>query len=188
MKKLILLFFLSGSFFTVSSFANISEELTPSFLNDKRAIRILDQCISSYVRTSLAVDKKLAPYRMKVNTEERIVILSGRVERDSEASDAIEIAAATPGVTQVDASMLSVRKSKTSLNDLAITANINGAYTREKLWGNDDFTVATIDVKNRNGIVYLSGNATDHAQRDTKIKLSEAIPGVIWVYSSIKIN
>lgn len=186
MKKIILLFLIIAQ----NTSAQIAQEKAPSFQfqNDQRAMSILDQSISSYVKTRYAVDKKLNAYRMKVHTEERTVILSGQLARDSDAMDAIEMAAATPGVKQVDASMLSVRNSKTSLNDLAITANINGAYTRENLWGNDDFTVATIDVTTRHGVVYLTGNAIDKAQKETAIQLAESIPGVVLVHSDIRIN
>lgn len=186
MNKKIFIFILA-IFIAAPGFAKLSEERIPPIFVTNSAIKILDSAITSYIRTQLALNKSLSKYKMKINTEDGIVILSGAVQLDQEASEAIELAASTPGIKEIDASMLSIIKNKSPFNDLAITAKINGAYMREKLWGTEDITVATIDVATKNGIVYLSGNAVDKTQKQTAIELAESIPGVVWVSSSIKV-
>lgn len=185
-NKLIILAF--ATIIATPGFAQLSEERTPPLFNDNPAVQILDRAITSYIRTRVALDKTLSKYPLKISTVDGIVLLSGNLQLDQEASDAIELSASTPGVKEVDASMLSIKKNKLPFNDLAITAKINGAYSREQLWGNEEVTVATIDVATKNGVVYLSGNAVDNAQKQTAIKLAESIPGVVWVSSSIKVD
>jgi len=164
---------------TISSFA---------FAGSKPENVLDDATITTQVKSKLLADKMVSGLDIHVVTNNGIVELSGAIKTDSEASTAIELAASTSGVKDVDASMLTVDEGSQPLTDAAITAKIKGTYLREKLFGNKTVPVITIHVETKDGVVYLTGKANNSVQAKNAEDLAKSVKGVTEVKSNVSIE
>jgi hyperosmotically inducible protein len=164
---------------TVSSFA---------FAGSKPGNVMDDAAITTQVKAKLLADKMVSGLDIHVVTNNGNVELSGSVKTDSEASTAIEIAASTPDVKDVDASRLAIEGGSQPFTDSAITAKIKGTYLREKLFGDKAVPVITIHVETKDGVVYLTGKANTNLQAKNAEDLAKSIKGVRDVKSHVSIE
>ncbi|MCS5711611.1 BON domain-containing protein [Candidatus Berkiella aquae] len=73
-------------------------------------------------------------------------------------------------------------------SDQTITADIKEKFLKEKLFGTTDAKAITIQVETKNGVVHLTGTATNQAQLDSALKLTESVDGVKKVVNEVKLN
>ncbi|HVY54038.1 MAG TPA: BON domain-containing protein [Gammaproteobacteria bacterium] len=176
MRRFITVTFLSiFMFFSASAFAKID---TP----------IDDSIITTKIKSKIAMEKALSIFKIGVTTVNGIVTLTGKVNSDADASKAIEIAQATDGVKDVDASQLNIAQSSQPVTDVAITAKVKGMFIKEKLFGDKDISAMSINVETNNGIVYLTGKADNQQQIDNAIKIAESVNGVKKVDSRVTVK
>ncbi len=136
----------------------------------------------------MVADKATSARNIGVETKTGIVFLSGNVDTDSEASAAIEIAASTEGVVDVDASKLSVQMSNHPVADSMVTAKVKGAFMREKLFGDNPIAAISIHAETKDGVVFLTGTADNAAQAENAEKLAKTVNGVTRVESTVKVK
>src|SRR4051812_32903519 len=104
-----------------------------------------DSAITATVKVKIAASPIISPASdIKVETNKGVVALQGNVKTVAEADTAIEIASSVEGVSDVDTSGLRVKGGKHPLEDSIITAEIKGAYIREKLFGSGSIAVTGI--------------------------------------------
>jgi hyperosmotically inducible protein len=147
-----------------------------------------DSNINSAVESKISSDSSLNGTSIKVKTTNGTVNLSGKVDSDTQADTATELAQSTDGVTDVDSSNLDIKGSRHPIDDSVITAKVKGMFIQQKLFGDKDISAMTIKVETNNGIVSLSGTANDQQQIDNAIKISKSIKGVKEVKSTIKVS
>lgn len=116
--------------------------------------------------------------RIVITANQGHIALAGSLTSQEEANKAIEIAAATPGVRDVQVGSLVVNGIPVMLSDNAITAQVNGALFREKLFGDSRSPDVRISAQTKNHIVYLTGTATDRRQINKALSLVQAVAGV----------
>ncbi len=184
--KILLFIFLA--IFTTPLFAETNVVNTVSAFANDTATLVKDSAITGYIKTKIALDKNLSVSDVDVSTNQGIVTLAGTVNSDKEASNLIQIAASAVGGKDVDASKLTIRKAEQPFTDLAITAKIRGIFLREKLFGDKDVPVISINVTTKNGIVYLSGSVETQAEADNAVKLARSVEGVTQVKSSVMVS
>jgi hyperosmotically inducible protein len=130
-----------------------------------------DAMIVKSIKSKIAESKVLSPLKVDVASSNGVVTMTGNVDSDSEASLLIELAESIVGVSDVDASKLSIKESKTPFEDMATTAKIKGLFIKEKLFGDKDIAAINISVETNNGVVYLTGDVDNNAQIENAIKI-----------------
>ena len=154
----------------------------------KAAAIVDDSMITTKIKAKMLADKAVHSLGISVETKEGIVSLTGQVKTEAEAAAAIELAASTQGVKDVNADGLKVEGSTQPFTDAIITAKVKGAFVREKLFGNKLDSVSTINVETKQGVVYLSGTLETADEAKNASKLAQAVGGVKRVESSIAVK
>lgn len=147
-----------------------------------------DAAVTVKVKSALLADKVVSGLDISVETNHGVVALQGKVKTESEANTAIEIAASTTGVVDVDASKLTVNASEHPVVDSMITAKVKGVYLREKLFGDKSTAVTQIHVETKDGIVYLTGKANSATQAKNAEELAKSVTGVKEVKANVKVE
>ncbi len=146
-----------------------------------------DGAITVQVFAKVALDKNVRDLQVNLNTENGTVFISGPVNSSFEKNRLIEIASSTSGVKKVDASKLIVKESTQPVADTAITAKVKGLFIQEKLFGKKDIAALGISVETNNGVVYLTGTASNEQQAQNAAMLAKSVSGVNRVKSDIKV-
>lgn len=160
-----------------------------SFIASATAAEIIeDSVITANVKTKLLADKEVSALKISVTTKNGVVQLSGHVKTEDEASKAIELAAATSGVIDVDPAELKVEKSHNSFEDATITAKVKGVFIKEKLFGDKPISVSGVHVTTKNGVVFLKGKVESKDQLQNATDLAKSVKGVKDVESSLTLE
>lgn len=147
-----------------------------------------DAAIVSTIKAKFANDKAVSDLKILVSSKAGIVTLGGKVNTDEEARKVVEIAESTPGVKDTDTSHLVIEESKQPIMDTFIIAKVNGAFAREKLFGDKDISVMSVNVDSKNGVVYLTGTTYTKEQANNAVKIAKAVKGVKRVDSKIEVK
>lgn len=148
---------------------------------------VSDSEISTIINNKIAQNNYLSGSKISVTASQGVVTLSGNVNSDTQANIVTELAQSTPGVKDVDTSKLTINDVQQPVSDSLITAKIKSLFIQQKLFGETDVSVMSINVETNNGIVLLSGTADNQMQIDNAIQLSKSVSGVKEVKSTIKI-
>lgn len=158
---------------------------TQLFAEDAVATTVSDSVITAKIKSKLLVDPSLSAFKVDVTTNsDGVVTLSGNVNSDTDAIALIQMAQSTDGVTDVDASGVTVKESKQPFADLVITAKVKGIFIRENVLKQP---ADNINVETNNGVVYLSGNVLTQKTADDAVNLAKTIKNVKSVESRIKV-
>lgn len=149
---------------------------------------ISDTAITAKIKSKIAMDKSLSVFKVGVETNNGVVMLTGNVNSETDASTAVQIAQETDGVTDVNASKLMVKESSHPLDDVFITAKVKGMFIKEKLFGEKDVSPMSIAVETNNGTVYLSGTADSQKEIDNAIMIAKSVNGVKSVESHVEVK
>ena len=147
-----------------------------------------DTAITAAVKAKMLADEVVSAFAVQVETRDGVVILRGDVKSKSEAEMAIDIASATQGVKDVDASALLVKGSSQPLTDTIITSKIKAQYAKEKIFGDKPITVMGIHVETNDGVVVLEGEVDTKAQLENAKSLAENVSGVRAVQSNLSVK
>ena len=147
-----------------------------------------DSVITTKIKAKIAGDQTLSVFKVGVTTTNGVVSLSGTVNSDTDAAQAIELAQETQGVTDVNSSALMIKQSDHPLADTAITAKVKALFVREQVLNDKDISASSIHVETTDGVVYLSGQANNQQQIDNAIKIAKTINGVKSVESKLEVS
>ena len=122
---------------------------------------------------------------ISVKTDNKVVTLSGFVESQTQAEEAVKVAKGVEGVSSVS-DKLHVRDSKESsvkgyAGDAATTSEI-----KAKLLADDIVPSRMVKVETTDGVVQLSGTVENQAQSDRAESIAKAIDGVKSVKNDLK--
>ena len=144
-----------------------------------------DSAITAKVKAALVDHESIKSTDISVKTDQKVVTLSGFVESQAQAEEAVKVAKAVEGVTSVS-DKLHVRDSKeTSVKgyagDTAITSEV-----KAKLLADDIVPSRKVKVETTDGVVQLSGTVDSQAQSDRAESIAKAIDGVKSVKNDLK--
>ena len=162
--------------------------LFSSFALSQPTSTISDTDISSAVKNNISSDAALSGVNIEVMTTNGVVNLTGNLDSNTQASEAVQVAESTPGVKDVDASKLTVSGSNQPLSDALITSKVKGMFIQQKLFGDQDISATTIKVETNNGVVSLSGTADNQDQVTNATKIAKSVSGVKDVKSTINVS
>lgn len=144
-----------------------------------------DSTITAKVKAALVDHESIKSIDISVKTDQKVVTLSGFVESQAQAEEAVKVAKGVEGVTSVS-DKLHVRDSKdTSVKgyagDTAITSEV-----KAKLLADDIVPSRKVKVETTEGVVQLSGTVDSQAQSDRAESIAKAIDGVKSVKNDLK--
>ena len=144
-----------------------------------------DSTITAKVKAALVDHDSIKSADISVKTDQKVVTLSGFVESQAQAEEAVKVAKGVEGVTSVS-DKLHVRDSKeTSVKgyagDTAITSEV-----KAKLLADDIVPSRKVKVETTDGVVQLSGTVESQAQSDRAESIAKAIDGVKSVKNDLK--
>ncbi len=140
-----------------------------------------DSAITAKVKAAL-VDQSTD---ISVKTDQKVVTLSGFVESQAQAEEAVKVAKGVEGVTSVS-DKLHVRDAKEGsvkgyAGDTATTSEI-----KAKLLADDIVPSRHVKVETTDGVVQLSGTVDSQAQSDRAESIAKAVDGVKSVKNDLK--
>jgi len=122
---------------------------------------------------------------ISVKTDQKVVTLSGFVESQAQAEEAVKVAKGVEGVASVS-DKLHVRDAKEGsvkgyAGDTATTSEI-----KAKLLADDIVPSRHVKVETTDGVVQLSGTVDSQAQSDRAESIAKAVDGVKSVKNDLK--
>ncbi|ENC3163307.1 molecular chaperone OsmY [Escherichia albertii] len=144
-----------------------------------------DSAITAKVKAALVDHDNIKSTDISVKTDQKVVTLSGFVESQTQAEEAVKAAKSVAGVVSVS-DKLHVRDSKESsvkgyAGDTAITSEI-----KAKLLADDTVPSRHVNVETTDGVVQLSGTVDSQAQSDRAESIAKAVDGVKSVKNDLK--
>ena len=145
-----------------------------------------DAGITTKVKAKLAADSAVKATDINVDTKDRIVTLSGKVDSEAAKARAVEIARGTEGVHDVVDNLTWIAASASNepaaasgapsgqpLSDAAITAAV-----KSKLLADTTVGGLKINVDTRDGVVSLTGPVKSQTEKDTAVRIARETSGV----------
>ena len=144
-----------------------------------------DSTLTAKVKAALVDHESIKSTDISVKTDQKVVTLSGFVESQAQAEEAVKVAKGVEGVTSVS-DKLHVRASKNTsvkgyAGDTAITSEV-----KAKLLADDIVPSRKVKVETTDGVVQLSGTVDSQAQSDRAESIAKAIDGVKSVKNDLK--
>ncbi|ELY4573890.1 molecular chaperone OsmY [Cronobacter turicensis] len=146
-----------------------------------------DSAITAKVKAALVDDEQIKSTDISVKTEKSVVTLSGFVESQAQAEEAVKIAKGVEGVASVS-DKLHVRDGedksvKGYAGDAATTSEI-----KAKLLADDIVPSRNVKVETTDGVVQLSGNVESEKQSQRAESIAKAVDGVKSVKNDLKVK
>ena len=144
-----------------------------------------DSTLTAKVKAALVDHESIKSTDISVKTDQKVVTLSGFVESQAQAEEAVKVAKGVEGVTSVS-DKLHVRDSKNTsvkgyAGDTAITSEV-----KAKLLADDIVPSRKVKVETTDGVVQLSGTVDSQAQSDRAESIAKAVDGVKSVKNDLK--
>ncbi|EFE07438.1 molecular chaperone OsmY [Citrobacter youngae] len=144
-----------------------------------------DSTITAKVKAALVDHDSIKSTDISVKTDQKVVTLSGFVESQAQAEEAVKVAKGVEGVTSVS-DKLHVRDSKSTsvkgyAGDTATTSEV-----KAKLLADDIVPSRKVKVETTDGVVQLSGTVDSKAQSDRAESIAKAVDGVKSVKNDLK--
>ena len=144
-----------------------------------------DSSITAKVKAALVDDEAIKSTDISVKTDKKVVTLSGFVESQAQAEQAVKVAKGVEGVASVS-DKLHVRDGKNAsvkgyAGDAATTSEI-----KAKLLADDIVPSRKVKVETTDGVVQLSGTVDSQAQSERAESIAKAIDGVKSVKNDLK--
>ena len=144
-----------------------------------------DSSITAKVKAALVDHESIKSTDISVKTDQKVVTLSGFVESQAQAEEAVKVAKGVEGVTSVS-DKLHVRDSKSTsvkgyAGDTATTSEV-----KAKLLADDIVPSRKVKVETTDGVVQLSGTGDSQAQIERAESIAKAVDGVKSVKNDLK--
>ncbi|WP_202301380.1 MULTISPECIES: molecular chaperone OsmY [Dryocola] len=146
-----------------------------------------DSSITAKVKAALVDDENIKSTDISVKTDKKVVTLSGFVESQAQAEQAVTVAKGVEGVSSVS-DKLHVRDGKDKsvsgyAGDTATTSEI-----KAKLLADDIVPSRNVKVETTDGVVQLSGHVKSNAQSERAESIAKAVDGVKSVKNDLKVQ
>ncbi|WP_333894884.1 molecular chaperone OsmY [Atlantibacter hermannii] len=146
-----------------------------------------DSAITAKVKAALVDHENIKSTDISVETNKKVVTLSGFVESQAQAEEAVKVAKGVEGVDSVS-DKLHVRDGKSDsakgyAGDAATTSEIKAKFLADDIVPSRKVKVETTD-----GVVQLSGTVESKAQSERAESIAKAIDGVKSVKNDLKVE
>ena len=134
-----------------------------------------DSTITARVKAALIDHKDINSGDISVKTENKVVTLSGDVTSAEQKSQALSVAKAVEGVSQVNDKLTVQHKSSSE------TATLKG-------YAGDTAITSEVKVETNAGAVHLTGTVTSAAQAERAAEIAKAVSGVKSVRNDLSVK
>ncbi|ECG8588533.1 molecular chaperone OsmY [Salmonella enterica subsp. salamae] len=146
-----------------------------------------DSAITAKVKAALVDHDNIKSTDISVETNKNVVTLTGFVESQAQAEEAVKVAKGVEGVTSVS-DKLHVRDNKEGsvkgyAGDTATTSEV-----KAKLLADDLVPSRKVKVETTDGVVQLSGTVETKEQSDRAESIAKAVDGVKSVKNDLKVQ
>ena len=147
-----------------------------------------DSTITAKVKAALVDHESIKSTDISVKTDNKVVTLSGFVESQQQAEEAVSVAKGIEGVASVS-DKLHVRDGKSEgsvkgyAGDTATTSEV-----KAKLLADDIVPSRNVKVETTDGVVQLSGTVDSEAQSERAESIAKAVDGVKSVKNDLKVK
>ncbi|MCH9288378.1 molecular chaperone OsmY [Klebsiella quasipneumoniae] len=149
-----------------------------------------DSTITARVKAALIDHKDINSGDISVKTENKVVTLSGDVTSAEQKSQALSVAKAVEGVSQVNDKLTVQHKSSSETatlkgyaGDTAITSEV-----KAKLLADDIVPSRNVKVETNAGAVHLTGTVASAAQAERAEEIAKAVSGVKSVRNDLSVK
>ncbi len=140
-----------------------------------------DAGITTKIKAKLAADSAVKASQVHVDTQNKIVTLSGTVDSEAAKAQAVAIARGAEGVADVvdnltlspSTSAEASRSAGQVVDDASITAAVKTKLMADSLVGG-----LKIDVDTKDGVVSLNGPVKSQNEKDTALRIARETSGV----------
>ncbi len=150
--------------------------------------QISDSVITAKITAKFTKNRNLNPLKIYVSTLNGIVTLRGNVKDKQAFVEALQLVKVTKGVKAVDADDLEIKQVNTPLTDAYITAKVEAAVLRAKVFDDESIPLVGINASTTDGTVTLSGNVKSEKSIVAIIKRVTAVRGVKKIISKLEVN
>ena len=147
---------------------------------------ISDSVITAKIRAKFTKNPNLNPLKIHVSTSKGIVTLKGYIKNKQTFVDALKLAKLTQGVQAVETDDLVIKQVNTALTDAYITAKVEAAVLKAKVFDDESIPLVGIQVSTVNGTVTLSGKLKKDKSIGAIIKQVSAVGGVKKIISNLQ--
>lgn len=146
-----------------------------------------DSAITAKVKAALVDSESIRSTDISVKTEGKIVTLSGFVESQAQAEEAVTVAKGVEGVASVS-DKLHVRDGKSGSLKGYAGDTVTTSEIKAKLLADDIVPSRNVKVETTEGVVQLSGTVKNQAQSERAESIAKAIEGVKSVKNDLKVE
>ncbi|ASQ47159.1 Osmotically-inducible protein Y precursor [Legionella clemsonensis] len=147
-----------------------------------------DSVITTKITAKFTKNRNLNPLKIYVSTEDGVVTLRGHVKNRQAFVDALRLAKMTKGVKEVDSDELVIKQVNTAFTDAYITAKVEAAVLKAKVFDDESIPLVGINASTTNGTVTLSGRLQQEKAISAIIKRVAAVRGVKKIISKLQID
>ena len=157
-----------------------------------------DPGITTAVKSRLTADDTVKAYQIDVDTNDRVVTLTGTVDTAAAKTQAVAIARQTDGVLEVvDRIAVSPKPTATTgdrLDDAAdrtagvVTDAALTSAVKTKFLADTIVSGLKIDVDTKDGVVTLNGNVASKSEADRAMSLARDTNGVKEVVNNLRVK
>ncbi|KTD62543.1 BON domain-containing protein [Legionella spiritensis] len=149
---------------------------------------ISDSVITTKITAKFTKNRDLNPLKISVSTEDGVVTLSGHVNNRKAFVDALRLSKNTKGVKAVEIEDLIIKPVNTSFTDAYITAKVEAAVLKAKVFDDESIPLVGINATTSNGTVTLSGQVKQNKSIVAIVKRVTAVRGVKKVISELQVG
>ena len=147
-----------------------------------------DSLISTKITAKYTKDHDLNPLKITVSTHNGIVTITGHVKDKSSYVKALRLAKETKGVKKIEADNLSIKQVNTTFTDAYITAKIETAILKAKVFDDESIPLVGINAQTINGTVTLTGKVKSKQAIITIVKWANKVHGVKKIVSRLEVS
>lgn len=146
-----------------------------------------DSVITTKITAKYTKDTNLNPLKISVSTNKGIVTLKGHVNDRKAFVQALRLAKNTKGVKTVEIDNLIIKPVNTSLTDAYITAKVEAAVLKAKVFDDESIPLVGINAATVNGVVTLTGGVKQKSSIPAIIKRVKLVRGVKQVIPHLRV-
>ena len=180
MRHLVSVFLLFAALFINLGHANTSLKGIERTLSDS--------VITTKITAKITKDRDLNPLKISVSTQNGTATLKGYVKNSAAFVKALRLAKNTKGVKSVETDELIIKPVNTAITDTYITAKVEAAVLKAKVFDDESIPLVGISAKTNNGIVTLSGNVKSNQSILIIVKWTNKVRGVKKIISHLKVG
>lgn len=149
---------------------------------------IQDSVITTKINAQFAKNHILNPLKIHVTTNNGIVTLRGNIKNRESFVNALRLTKAIKGVKAVETDDLVIKQVNTSFTDAYITAKVEAAVLKAKVFDDESIPIVGINATTSNGTVTLSGEVKKNKSVGAIIRRVNNVDGVKKIISHLKVT